>query len=221
MKIPCPEVGTDLSVRLDSPVDATHLLVMAHGAGAGLEHKNMTALSEAMNAVRIATLRFNFPYWELGKKRPDRPSVATKAVRAACRYAVAHSSGVPVLAGGKSFGGRMTSTAASEEPLEGISGLVFFGWPLHAPGKAGIDRAAHLTDVQSPMLFLQGERDKLADCEMMRKVHGGLSSSQLSFFEWADHSFQVPKKSGLTPEDMMGLLGKTVRIWLDQGMPSN
>ncbi|MFT7589508.1 MAG: putative alpha/beta-hydrolase family hydrolase [Limisphaerales bacterium] len=220
MKIPCPEAEIDLSARLDSPLQATHLLVLAHGAGAGLEHKNMMAISEAMNAVGIATLRYNFPYWELGKRRPDRPSVATKAVQAAVRFAVEVSNGVPVLAGGKSFGGRMTSTAASADTLPGIDGLVFFGWPLHAPGKPGIDRAAHLQNVQCPMLFLQGERDKLAECELIRKVTDGLDHSSLELFEWADHSFQVPKKSGLTSDQIMVLLGKTVRNWIDRGMRS-
>jgi predicted alpha/beta-hydrolase family hydrolase len=216
ISIQVADLGT-VSGILEKPRGATHLLVLAHGAGAGMEHRNMAALAAALHEQKIATLRYNFLYMEAGKKAPDRPPKAMAAVQAAVNTA-RRASKLPLLAGGKSFGGRMTSTAASEGMLEGLGGLVFFGWPLHAPGKDGTARAAHLAGVKIPTLFLQGTRDTLARKDLMEEVHSGLKRSRLVFFEGADHSFHVLKRSGRTDEEVMALIAENTRAWLDAGM---
>lgn len=179
------------------PRGAKAVLVLAHGAGAGMAHAWMTAAAEGLGARGIATLRFNFPYMERGSKRPDAPALAHAAVRAATAEAARLGRGLPLFAGGKSFGGRMTSQAQSAEPLPGVRGLVFFGFPLHPAGAPGIERAKHLDDVEVPMLFLQGTNDALADLKLLQKVVAKLGPrATLTLSEHADHSFHVPAKSG-------------------------
>ena len=203
-----------VSGLLQHPSDARALYVLAHGAGAGMRHAFMEAIADRLAARGIGTLRYQFPYMEQGKKRPDRPPVAMAAVRAACAQGRELAPGLPLLAGGKSFGGRMTSQAAAEEPLDGVAGLVFLGFPLHAPGKPGDGRAAHLADVTVPMLFVQGTRDALADLELMRGVTERLGDrATLHVVDGGDHSFKVPKRSGRTADVVLDELADAIAGW--------
>jgi len=192
--------------------------VFAHGAGAGMNHPFMQRAAEALEARGIATHRFNFPYMEARKSRPDSPAVAEEAVRKAVAQAARRHPGVPILAGGKSFGGRMTSQAQASQPMPGVRGLAFFGFPLHAPGKAGKSRADHLTSVDVPMLFLQGTRDEFAQLDLLREVVDGLGErATLHLVEHGDHSFKVPKKStGKTEVDVMNELADTIQQWAER-----
>ncbi|MGE3250201.1 MAG: alpha/beta family hydrolase [Hyphomonadaceae bacterium] len=184
-----------VSGLLIAPADARALYVFAHGAGAGMTHPGMALVAEALAERGIATLRFQFPYMEAGSKRPDAPKIAHAAVQAAVREAGRLRPNLPLFAGGRSFGGRMTSQAQALEPLPGVRGLVFLGFPLHPSGKPSIERAAHLADVSIPMLFLQGEKDALAEPDLIKPVIAGLGArASLVSFEGADHSFRVPKK---------------------------
>src|SRR4051812_48074057 len=171
--------------------------VFAHGAGAGMGHAFMEAIAIGLAERRIATLRFQFPFMEQGSKRPDPPAVAQAAVRAAVEEAAGKLPGLPLFAGGKSFGGRMTSQAQAAKPLAGVRGLVFVGFPLHPAGKPATERAKHLAQVELPMLFLQGTRDELADLELMRGVVTPLGQrATLHVVEGADHAFHVLARSG-------------------------
>ena len=187
-----------------APNDARALYVFAHGAGAGMEHAFMAAAAEGLASRRIATLRYQFPYMERSAKRPDIPAVAQAAVRAAVAHAAGLLLDVPLYAGGKSFGGRMTSQAQAASPLPGVQGLAFFGFPLHAAGQPSEVRAKHLDDVKVPMLFLQGTRDALADASLMRPLAKRLGArATLAFFEDADHSFHVPARTGRTDAQVL------------------
>jgi predicted alpha/beta-hydrolase family hydrolase len=190
-------------------------LVLAHGAGAGMTHRSMAAIAEGLSGQGVATLRYQFPYMEKGGKRVDSPRVAHAAVRAAVAAARVRSADLPLFAGGKSFGGRMTSQAQAGAPLEGVRGLVFFGFPLHAAGKPSIDRAAHLSQIAVPMLFVQGTRDALAELELLEGVVGGLGPrATLQLVPDADHSFHVPAKTGRKdPEVLAEALAKAA-AWL-------
>jgi hypothetical protein len=191
-----------------TPPETRALLVLAHGAGAGMRHPFLEQFAQALSAVGIGTLRYEFAYMEAGKHRVDSPAVATARVRNAVAEAARVAPGVPLFAGGKSFGGRMTSTAQAEAPLEGVRGLVFVGFPLHPPGKPGIERAAHLADVQVPMLFLQGTRDEFARLDLLQPVVQGLGTlATLHLVEGADHSF---KSKGRTPAEVIGELAGMV-----------
>jgi predicted alpha/beta-hydrolase family hydrolase len=197
------------------PRGAKAVLVLAHGAGAGMAHAWMSAAAEGLGARGIATLRFNFPYMERGSKRPDAPALAHAAVRAAAAEAVRLGRGLPLFAGGKSYGGRMTSQAQSAEPLPGVRGLVFFGFPLHPAGAPGIDRAKHLDAVKVPMLFLQGTNDALADLKLLKKVVAKLGArATLTLSEHADHSFHVPAKLGGNDAAVMASVLDTTRDWM-------
>jgi predicted alpha/beta-hydrolase family hydrolase len=187
-----------------APNDARALYVFAHGAGAGMEHAFMAAAAEGLAKRRIATLRFQFPYMERNSRRPDTPAVAQGAVRAAVAIAAGLLLDVPLYAGGKSFGGRMTSQAQAAEPLPGVQGLVFFGFPLHPAGQPSETRGKHLDDVKVPMLFLQGTRDALADSQLVRGVARRLGPrATLAFLEDADHSFHVPSRTGRTDAQVL------------------
>jgi len=204
----------DVSALLQLPPAARCLLVLGHGAGAGMTHPFMEDLAERLARRSIATLRYQFPYMEQGKRPPNPAPVLKDTVRSAVAAAAEIGKGLPLLAGGKSMGGRMTSLAASEEALPGVQGLVFFGFPLHPAGKPGDERAKHLADVAVPMLFLQGTRDRLADLELLRPVCRGLGRrSTLEILGQADHSFQVPKRSGIDPQDVMERLADAVLSW--------
>lgn len=193
-----------------------YLYVFAHGAGAGMHHPFMERASEALGRHDIATHRYEFPYMKAGKNRPDSPAVAEAAVREAVREAGQKMPGLPLLAGGKSFGGRMTSQAQAKEPLPGVRGLVFFGFPLHPPGRPGIERAEHLSAIQIPMLFLQGTRDEFATLDLLQGVVKRLGSrATLHPIEEGDHSFKVPKRTGKTESDVLEELATTVQQWAD------
>jgi uncharacterized protein len=186
-----------MSSILTRPDDARACYVFAHGAGAGMHHSFMAAFADGLAQRRIATLRYQFAYMDKGSKRPDPPAVAHAAVRAAVAEAAARCPDLPLFAGGKSFGGRMTSQAQAKEALPGVRGLVFVGFPLHPAGKPGIERAEHLASVPWPMLFLQGTRDELADLALMRGVVEGLGErATLALFDDADHAFHVRASSG-------------------------
>ena len=208
-----PEIGK-ISGLLMRPTDSKWILALAHGAGAGMSHPFMSALADELARVGMATLRYQFPYMEARTGRPDSPVVATATVAAAARAAREAASDLPLLAGGKSFGGRMSSTAAAEGLLDGVRGLVFFGFPLHPPKRPGTKRAEHLHKVKMPMLFLQGTRDDLADLSLLRPICKKLGSlATVHVIEGADHSFHVLKKSGKTDESVLRELADTTETW--------
>jgi uncharacterized protein len=191
-------------VLFDSPAEARACLVLAHGAGAGMNHPFMAKVAAGLLARDVATLRYEFPYMERKSRRPDPPAICHAAVRAAVAEAARRAPGVPLFAGGKSFGGRMTSQAQAAEPLAGVRGVVFFGFPLHASGKPSAERAKHLEQVQIPMLFLQGTRDDLADLTLLRPVVSRLGPlATLKEFADADHSFHVRASSGRTDAQVL------------------
>ena len=196
------------------PKNAFACYVLAHGAGAGMTHPFMTAVADGLSHRGIATLRYQFPYMENGSKRPDRPPLAHAMVRAAVTAAARLTPELPLLAGGKSFGARMTSQAQAEAPLPNVSGLAFIGFPLHPAGKPSDDRARHLLDVRIPMLFLQGTRDALADMDVFATVLGKLpATTQSHLFEHADHSFHVPARSGKTDKQVLEHALDALAIW--------
>jgi uncharacterized protein len=204
----------DVSGLLLRPNDARLLYVLAHGAGAGMRHPFLEAISQRLAERGVATLRYQFRYMEQRSRRPDPPAVAAATVRAAVAEAARLAPGLPLVAGGKSFGGRMTSTAQAEEPLPGVRGLVFLGFPLHPPGRPDDKRAEHLSRVQIPMLFLQGDRDEFADLKLLRPVVERLGArTTLHLVEDGDHSFHVPRRSGRTDAEVMGELVNTVEAW--------
>jgi predicted alpha/beta-hydrolase family hydrolase len=209
------QVGDEtVSGLLQSPPDPFACYVFAHGAGAGMAHPFMNAVSEGLATRNIATLRYQFPYMEHGSKRPDPPPVAHAAVRAAVAAALKRLPGTPLFAGGKSFGGRMTSQAQAAAPLDGVRGLAFVGFPLHPAGKPGITRAAHLAEVQVPMLFLQGTRDELADLALLRGVVDGLGgNATLHLEDDADHAFHVRARSGRTDAQVVQALAAAMAAW--------
>ncbi len=197
------------------PPEASSVLVFAHGAGAGMRHRFMDAVSQHLAERRVATLRYEFPYMASRAQRPDPPVVAEATVRAAVNFASTLLPGLPLFAGGKSFGGRMTSNAQAKEPLAPVRGLVFFGFPLHQPKRPDIARAAHLDAVQIPMLFLQGTRDTLADLGLIQQVTNRLGSrASLHVIDTADHSFAVLKRSGKTNDEVLAELADAVVKWM-------
>ena len=206
-----------VSGLLSAPADARACYVLAHGAGAGMAHAFMVATAQGLATRGIATLRYQFPYMERGSKRTDPPRVAHAAVRAAVAAAARLVPGLPLFAGGKSFGGRMTSQAQAESPLPGVRGLVFLGFPLHPAGKPSDERAAHLSDVAVPMLFLQGTRDDLAKLDLLQPLVERLGAhATLELFQDADHSFHVPARTGRKDAQVMDeLLGALVN-WMDR-----
>ena len=212
------EVGASamVSARLDRPQHARACFVFAHGAGAGMTHPFMESVAQGLAARGIATLRYQFPYMEKGSKRPDPPSVAHVTVRAAVAEAARRCPGLPLIAGGKSFGARMTSQAHAKAPLDGVHGLAFLGFPLHPAGKPSAERAEHLDGVDLPMLFLQGTRDKLAELDLLKPVTERLGArASLHLLAEADHSFHVPARSGRNDRAVMDELLDTLCGWAD------
>lgn len=201
-------IGT-VSAALLEPAQLKALIVLAHGAGAGMNHQFMIALSETLATKNIGTLRYNFPYMENGKKRPDVPAVATKTVEVVLMKAHELFPKIKIFGAGKSFGGRMTSQCLSKNHLDFVTGLIFYGFPLHAAGAPSIERAEHLKTVNVPMLFLQGTRDALAELSLIKQVTKGLKKSSLELFEGADHSFKSGKKEFI-PE-----LATATANWID------
>ncbi len=190
------------------PENAVAMFTLAHGAGAGMNHTFMVALAKSLASHGIATLRFNFPFTELHKKRPDLPAVAHKAIEAAAREAKTSYPNLPLYLSGKSFGGRMSSQFLAAHPDDAVKGLVFFGFPLHPAGKPGIDRAEHLKNIQAPMLFLQGTRDELATLELIEQVSASLATATLIKIEGADHAFKAGKR------DIISLLSEETLKWI-------
>ena len=214
VRIAVGERAGDVSGLLLRPDGARLLYVLAHGAGAGMRHPFLEVVAQRLAERSIATLRYQFPYMEQRARRPDPPAVAAATVRAAVIEAARVAPGLALVAGGKSFGGRMTSTAQAEEPLPGVRGLVFLGFPLHPPGRPGDSRAEHLARVQIPMLFLQGDRDQFADLKLLKPVLEGLGErATLHLVEGGDHSFHVLKRSGRTDLEVMADLVETIVAW--------
>lgn len=194
---------------------ASALFVFAHGAGAGMRHAFMVGLSVALAQRGIATLRFQFPYMQAQSKRVDSPAVAQATIRAAVAEGAKRMPGVPLFAGGKSYGGRMTSAAQAQEPLPGVKGIVFVGFPLHSPKEPSTERAAHLEKVLIPMLFLQGTRDELAQLDLVKDVAANLADcATLHIVEGGDHSFEVLVRSGRKEEEVRAELADTIAQWL-------
>ncbi|HEV8454793.1 MAG TPA: alpha/beta family hydrolase [Gemmatimonadales bacterium] len=207
------QIGS-VSAILRRPPDAWLLFVLAHGAGAGMRHRFLESISGTLAERGIATLRYQFPYVEAGRKRPDYPSALEATVRAAAAKAAELAPELPVIAGGKSLGGRMTSGAAAAAPLAGVRGLVFLGFPLHPPGQPGTSRADHLDRVDLPMLFLQGTRDNFARLDLITDVCEELDpNATLHVVEGGDHSFAVLKRSGRTQSEVLGELVDTTVEW--------
>jgi predicted alpha/beta-hydrolase family hydrolase len=205
-----------VSGLLQTPPQPRACYVLAHGAGAGMNHRFLGNVAAELSQRGIATLRYQFPYMERDAKRPDPPHVAHAAVRAAVAAVLQALPGVALIAGGKSFGGRMTSQAQAKSPLQGVRGLAFLGFPLHPAGKPSQDRAEHLFDVQIPMLFLQGTRDALAVLDQLEPVCEKLGSrATLKLFADADHSFHVPARTGRTDAQVLGDALDALAAWID------
>ena len=209
--------GVRVSGLLTKPRAARACYVLAHGAGAGMTHPFMAATAAGLAERGIACLRYQFPYMEQGSKRPDPPKVAHATVRAAVTEAARLVPGLPLFAGGKSFGGRMTSQAQAAMPLEGVRGLAFLGFPLHPAGKPSRERGQHLADVRIPMLFLQGTRDALAALDQLEPLGAGLGKrATLKLFADADHSFHVPARTGRRDAQLHGEVLDALAAWIDR-----
>jgi uncharacterized protein len=209
--------GDRVSGLLDAPVRPRVCYVLAHGAGAGMAHPFMAAVAAGLAQRRIATLRYQFLYMERGSKRPDPPKLAHAAVRAAVAEAANRFPKLPLIAGGKSFGGRMTSQAQAIEPLPNVRGLAFLGFPLHPAGQSSRERGKHLSDLQVPMLFLQGTRDTLATLDQIEPLCKALGKrATLKLFADADHSFHVPARSGRKDAEVMSEMLDTFAAWIDE-----
>jgi predicted alpha/beta-hydrolase family hydrolase len=204
------------------PNKARACFVFAHGAGAGMSHPFMEQIATGLHDRGIATLRYQFPFMEKGSKRPDSPAIAQAAVRAAVAEARKRCRGLPLVAGGKSFGGRMTSQAQASSPLDGVQGLVFLGFPLHPPGKPSVMRAEHLSEIRIPMLFVQGTRDKLADPALLALATKGLGRRvTVHMVEHADHAFHVPARSGRTDHDVVSEVLDAFSTWIERTIVSH
>jgi predicted alpha/beta-hydrolase family hydrolase len=207
---------SSVSALLLSPDRPKACFVFAHGAGAGMTHPFMETAAGGLAERGVATLRYQFPFMEGGRKRPDSPTVAHATVRAAVAAAGRRLPGICLIAGGKSFGGRMTSQAQADAPLQGVHGLVFFGFPLHPVGKPSVGRADHLSTVSVPMLFLQGATDKLAEVELLKSTVKALGAkATLHLVTDADHSFHVPKRLGRTDADVLNEILEGFSAWIE------
>jgi len=214
LTIQIPGGGT-ISGLLQTPAGAHACYVFAHGAGAGMNHAFMASIAQGLAERGIASLRFNFPFMEQGSKRPDSPALAHAAIRAAVAEAARHMPDVPLFAGGKSYGGRMSTQAQAAQPLPGVKGIVLVGFPLHPAGKPSTERAAHLVDVKLPMLFLQGTRDALADLDLISQTTASLGKkTNLHIVDGADHAFHVLVRSGRTDAQVREELCDTMAAWM-------
>ncbi|WP_441239411.1 alpha/beta hydrolase family protein [Bradyrhizobium sp. 930_D9_N1_4] len=216
LKLDIERIGA-VSAILTQPDKARACYVLAHGAGTDMRHASMDKIAEGLSERGIATFRFNFPYMENKQGRPDQPAVAHAAIRAAIEEAARLCPGLKLVAGGKSFGGRMTSQAQSKAPLSGVKGLAFLGFPLHADKKPSTERAEHLAGIAIPMLFLQGTRDGLADLGLLKPVIAALGAkATLHEIEGGDHSFAVLKKSGRSNDEALAEVLDTLAAWIDK-----
>lgn len=202
-----------ISYEIDLAAEASPALILAHGAGAGMDHPFMVSLGKMISAKGINVIRFNFPYKEQGRKMPGSPKHAIEAWKGILSEVKRTYSKSPIFISGKSYGGRMGSHLLHEYPDKGVDGIIYFGFPLHAPGRDSIERAAHLAHIRIPQLFLQGTRDKLANIELMKEVTGKLSNAELHEIDSADHSFNVPKAVA-SKEEMMELLAQKTAEWI-------
>ena len=204
-----------VSGLIQKPEHAFACCVLAHGAGAGMTHRFMVAVADGLAVRDVATLRYQFPYMEAGSKRPDRPALAHATVRAAVAAATRLAPGLPLFAGGKSFGARMTSQTQAAAPLPGVRGLIFFGFPLHPANQPSDERAGHLADVIGPMLFVQGTRDALADTRLLLPMVDALGTrATLQLLDQADHSFHVPVRAGQTDAQVLGSALDKAAAWM-------
>ena len=214
LRFEASEAAGEVSALLLRPPRARWLLVLAHGAGAGMRHPFMESIAERLATRSIASFRYQFPYTEQGRRAPNPPAVLTATVRRAIEAAAKAAPELPLLAGGKSMGGRMTSLAASAAALPGVRGLVFLGFPLHAAGRPSRERGAHLADVDLPMLFLQGTRDKLAELDLLRPVCANLGPrANLHVVDGGDHSFHVLKRSGRSDAEALDEIADRIETW--------
>ncbi len=217
LKFPVSEKAGSVSAMLLRPDDARCLLVLAHGAGAGMRHKFMEEMAQKLAHSGVATLRYQFPYMEKGIKRPDSAALLAETVRAAVAAGKKHAGELPLFAGGKSMGGRMTSLAAAKAPLDGVRGLIFFGFPLHAAGKPSAERGAHLADVTVPMFFLQGSRDALADLKLLKPICDRLGKrAELFVVAGGDHSFHMLKSSGRSDDEVLDEVAGNIEAWVSR-----
>jgi uncharacterized protein len=208
-----------VSALLQLPPAAKACFVLAHGAGAGMDHPSMTSIAAELAARSIATLRFQFPYMERGSRRPDSPPVCHATVRAAVAEAARLAPTLALIAGGRSFGGRMTSQAQAIDPLPDVKGLTFIGFPLHPAGKPSVERAEHLLQVKIPVLFLQGTRDELAKLELLQPVVNRLGArATLKLLQDADHSFHVPARSGRKDAEVRAEMLDAFAAWVEQSI---
>jgi predicted alpha/beta-hydrolase family hydrolase len=214
LEIEIANIGS-VSALLNCPAGAQACYVLAHGAGAGMSHPFMETVATGLSERHVAALRYQFPYMEKGSKRPDAPAIAHAAVRSAVAEAARCCPGLPLIAGGKSFGGRMTSQAQAIAPLPGVRGLAFLGFPLHPAGKPSSDRAKHLADIRIPMLFMQGTRDNLAELTLLEPVIDRLGpSASLYLVQEGDHSLHVPARSGRRDRDVMDDVLDAFAAWI-------
>lgn len=215
LRFPVAESGSDVSALLRRPPGANTLLILGHGAGAGMRHPFMVGIAESLADHGVATLRYQYPYMERGGGWPDPRPTLLGTIRAAARLAADLEPDLRRLAGGKSMAGRMSSLAAAEEPLPGVAGLVFFGFPLHPAGKPATSRAEHLGRVRLPMLFIQGTRDRLARLDLLRPAVERLGSrARLHVIEDADHSFGVLKRAGRSREEVLDEMARVTAAWV-------
>lgn len=204
-----------MSGLLLKPEHAVSLLVFAHGAGAGMRHRFIEDLSQKLAGLGVATMRYQFPYMEKRVKRPDSESVLIATVQAALIAAEKYSDGLPIFAGGKSMGGRMTSLTLAKAPMDKLHGLIFFGFPLHASGTPSAERGKHLADVQVPMLFIQGSRDALADLKLLKPLCAQLDGrAELFVVEGGDHSLHMAKRSGRTDDEVLDEVAAKTSSWM-------
>ncbi|MGA7304787.1 MAG: alpha/beta family hydrolase [Rhodothermales bacterium] len=210
------ETSGSVSAILRRPENAKWLYVLAHGAGAGMRHPFMETIAQFLAERRIATFRYQFPYMEAGRRAPNPRPILLKTVRSAVTAASNAAPNLPLLAGGKSMGGRMTSLAASETPLPNVNGLVFLGFPLHAVGKPSSERGDHLKATRLPMLFVQGTRDKLADLALLEPLIGEIGpAATMHVIEEGDHSFHVPKRTGTNQTEVLASVAETIADWAE------
>lgn len=204
-----------MSGLLLKPEHAVSLLVFAHGAGAGMRHRFIEDLSQKLAGLGVATMRYQFPYMEKRVKRPDSEGVLIATVQSALIAAEKYSDGLPIFAGGKSMGGRMTSLTLAKAPMDKLHGLIFFGFPLHAPGAPSAERGKHLADVQVPMLFIQGSRDALADLKLLKPLCAQLDGrAELFVVEGGDHSLHMAKRSGRTDNEVLDEVAAKTSSWM-------
>ncbi|WP_462249497.1 alpha/beta hydrolase family protein [Ekhidna sp.] len=203
-----------ITLEINEADSSKAVLIIAHGAGAGMHHPFMTSISKLLSEKSITTARFNFPYMEQGRKSPGSPKSNIETWRLVLEHIMQRYQDAPIFLSGKSYGGRMASHLVVENNLPYVKGIIYFGFPLHAPGKDSIDRAANLVNIKIPQLFLQGSNDKLANLSMMEQVVSGLKLASIETIAHADHSFNVPKKSGKTKEDVLEFLAECSATWI-------